>query len=77
MSITLFYGNQVCGTYPNTSDMYLDYGMDSDIYQGGIVYWPKRDRLTGDSPWYSMDLCPIIPTDVPKETRLLAIILNL
>lgn len=44
------------------------------IYNGGYVYWPTNPY--NGSPWYRCDLTPVLLENVPKEYRVLALLLT-
>ena len=74
--ISVFYGGQYCGTYASTKEIWTKFDCpDSDIYQGGVLYWPHPKHIT--TPWFNMDLTPIIPAEVDAKLKLLVLILSL
>jgi hypothetical protein len=71
---TLFYGTQVAGEYNDLRVARKEYPVDTDVYQGAYVYWHEG---AAKHKWYRMDTTPVLMDDVPKELRLMALLLNI
>lgn len=72
--ISVFYGGQYCGSYANLRELREGFSVDSDVYQGGIIYVPISPH---EVKWYNMDLTPILLVDVPPQLKMLVYLHNL
>lgn len=80
MSTLLFYAGQLVEEV--TTSKLLGLGLSryiqtihgQEIYDGGYLYMPYRSSKPND--WYRCDLTPYFTEDVPKELRLLVLLME-
>lgn len=70
-NLSVFYGTQLYGEYASWCALWAAEHL-SEIYNGAYVY----DKDQPLNHWFTMDGCPVLIEDVPKELRLLALVLN-
>lgn len=75
--VRVFYANLLYGEYDrNEWEMEMVFPtLPVEIYQGGYVHINQVRYGTGVG-WYRMDGTPVLDRDVPKELRLLLLLLT-
>lgn len=71
--LTVFYGEQIYGTYERWSDLRDAILPDREIYNGCYVYMPNDGLLRF---WYRGDTTPVLIEDVPKVLRTLVLLMG-
>lgn len=70
-SILVFYAGLLYGEYSAQDFLSFRSTCTSEIYNGAYLY-----NESGVSPWFRMDLTPVLIADVPKELQALALLLT-
>lgn len=74
--IFVFYAGQLHEELASMKDFkHMQVTCDPEIYNGAYVYNPL-DIRSGARLWYRMDGTPVLLDDVPKELRLLVLLLT-
>lgn len=77
MKTLLLYEGEVVQEFepgPISLQQYLHSNWGLKIYNEGYVYAPSNTYR--GSPWYRCDLTPVLLEDVPKELRVLVLLLG-
>ena len=72
--LTVFYGEQVWGTYKAANDAHFELMDHPEVRNGCFIYWPSRTADTAF--WYRGDFIPCLLEDVPPVLRTMMLLLG-
>jgi hypothetical protein len=77
-SVTVFYANLVYGnfTYGDGPGQFFDECGLRDLPDGCYLKFHSDMEVWWPGLWYLQDLTPVLPDDVPKELRLLTLLIT-
>ena len=73
----VFYGGLLYSQFSTLNDFLLFRNQcGAEIYNGAYVYSRRYAHVPTENNWYRMDGSPVFIEDVPKELRLLLLLLT-
>jgi len=69
----IFYAGQLHSSFPTGSEGLRGYRLarlGAEIYNGAYLFAPNKK-------WYRCDLTPVLDEDVPKELKMLVLLMDL